>query len=475
MTPSTRTRLSRLFAASLLPVLLWASAATAQQATSTQPVDSIAAVVNEDVILRSELDRAVANIRSQYADRLNTLPPTDVLEQQVLDRLILQHLEVARATDSGITASDTDIDNAINGIAQQNQMTPDQLRERLTKDGMSMADFRANLRTEIITQKLQQSFAQSRVNVSEAEVDAAMATAANSIVRQYHLAHILIGTPDNASPDQVQAASTKIEGIKHQIEGGQLTFAAAAVRYSNSPNALEGGDLGWRSANEIPSAFASAIQQMQAGQIIGPIRGPSGFQLLQLVDTRDQAPASGEKVTQYSARQILVKVDVNTGDAAAKTKIDALAAQLAGGAEFGKLAKDNSDDQATRARGGDLGWFSADQQGATLGMQVAALSDGQTSPPFRTDAGWVIVQRQGSREISAANESMRTQVRETIGRRKMDDQWERFLREMRNEAYVDIRDAQGHSTRPDLPVTPKGEHPRAPMKVEGEASDNTLH
>ena len=474
MMPSPTLRLPRLFAAALLPVLLLAGSAVAQQSTTAQPVDSIAAVVNEDVILRSELDRAVANIRSQYADRLNTLPPPEVLERQVLERLILQRLELERATDGGITASDADIDGAINNIAQQNGLTQDQLRERVAKDGMSLADFRANLRNEIISQKLQQSFAQSRVNVSEAEVDAALANAGSTLTRQYHLAHILVSVPDNASPEQIQAAGTKIEGIKNHIEHGDITFAAAAVRFSNSPNALEGGDLGWRSANEIPPAFTSAIQQMQNGQIIGPIRGPSGLQLLQLVDSRDQAPASDQKVTQYSARQILVKVDATTSDAAAKTKIDALAASLAGGTDFGKLARESSDDQATRMRGGDLGWFSADQQSAVLGMQVAALSDGQTSAPFKTDEGWVIVQRQGTREISAADESMRNQVRGTIGRRKMDEQWERFQREMRNEAYVDIRDAQGHSTRPDLPETPK-DHPRTtPMTTPGGAAEGTI-
>ena len=472
MTSSPRTRLSRLLAAALLPVLLCVGAASAQQATSAQPVDSIAAVVNEDVILRSELDRAVANIRAQYAGQANTLPPPEVLERQVLERLILQRLEIERATEGGITATDADIDGAINNIAQQNGMTQDQLRERIAKDGMSLADFRANLRNEIISQKLQQSFAQSRVNVSEAEVDAALANAGSTLTKQFHLAHILVTTPDNATPDQVQAASTKIEGIKAQIEHGDLTFAAAAVRYSNSPNALEGGDLGWRNASEIPPAFASAIAQMQPGQIIGPVRGPSGFQLLQLVDTRDQAPASDQKVTQYSARQILVRIDANTNDAAAKTKIDALAARLAGGTDFAKLAREASDDQATRLRGGDLGWFSADQQSTALGLQVAALADGQTSAPFKTDEGWVIVQRQGTREISAANDAMRSQIRETIGRRKMDEQWERFQREMRNEAYVDIRDAQGRSTRTALPATAPERHQVTP--VQDQTDDHSL-
>lgn len=452
-------RKSRLLTSALLPLLLLAGSAQAQS-EGTQPVESIAAVVNEDVILRSDLDRAVANVRSQYADRPNMLPPADVLERQVLERLILQRLEIARAADAGITATDADIDSALASIARQNNLSQAQLLERVAKDGMTPAEFRANLRDEIIGQKLQQSFAQSRINVSEAEVDAALASAANTAVRQYHLAHILVATPDNASPEQVQAAVQKIEGIKRSIESRELTFAAAAVRYSNSPNALEGGDLGWRGANEIPPAFATAIQQMQPGQVIGPIRGPSGFQLLQLVDVRDQAPEAGEKVTQYSAREILIRVDANTSDADAKSRIDAIAGQLAAGGDFAKLARENSDDQTSRLRGGDLGWFTAESRGTAMGMQLAALADGQTSAPFKTDEGWVIVQRSGSREINSASEALRGQIRETIGRRKMEDEWGRFLREIRSEAFVDIRDAQGHSTLPELPAPPR-ERPRS--------------
>ncbi|MDE2406639.1 MAG: peptidylprolyl isomerase [Xanthomonadaceae bacterium] len=464
MTPSLRLRAPHSLLAALLPVLLFASGAPAQDYATPQPVDRIAAVVNEDVILRSELERAVANIRAQYAGRENQLPPADVLQRQVLERLILMRLQLARATDAGITATDQDLERAVQGVAQQNNMSVDQLRERIGKDGMSFAEFRNNLRDEIVTQKLRQSFAQGRINVSEAEVDAAMANASAAASQQFHLAHILIGTPEGATPEQIATAQKKVEGVKGLIDKGEMTFSAAAVRYSDSPNALEGGDLGWRGLNEIPPAFASAITQMQDGQVLGPIRGPSGFQLLQLVGSRTQAAASGEKVTQYSARQILVKVDDKTDDAAAKAKADTLAARLAGGADFAKLASDSSDDATTRRRGGDLGWVGADSYGTAYGMQLAALSDGQTSAPFKTDAGWVIVQRIGTREIAAGDENMRGQVRETIGRRKLEEEWNRWLREMRGEAYVDTRDDSGKSTRPALPETPKEQHKVTPVE-----------
>jgi peptidyl-prolyl cis-trans isomerase SurA len=476
MMPNFRTRAFRPLLLALLPALLFAGGALAQDATSSQqPVDRIAAVVNEDVILRSELDRAIANIRAQYAGQENQLPPADVLERQVLERLVLLRLQIARATDAGITATDQDLERAVQGVAQQNGLSVDQLRARIAQDGMSFQDFRNSMRDEIITQKLRQNFAQGRINVSEAEVDAAMASASTTAMQQFHLAHILISTPDGASPDQISTAQKKIEGVKGLIDRGEMTFAAAAVRYSDSPNALESGDLGWRSLNEIPPSFAAVIQQMEPGQIIGPIRGPSGFQLLQLIETRTATPGSGEKITQFSARQILVKVDDKTNDAAAKAKIDTLAARLDGGADFAKLAGEESDDATTRRRGGDLGWFSADTYGTTFGIQVAALSDGQISAPFKTDAGWVIVQRSGSREVAASDENLRAQIRETIGRRKLEEEWGRFLREMRGEAFVDVRDAQGKSTLPELQETPKERRKATlPMEQQDASSSGTL-
>ena len=259
MIHAPRLRTSRSMLAVVLAGLLAAGGASAQSYAGMESVDRIAAVVNEDVILRSELDRAIANIRAQYAGKEDQLPPAEVLERQVLERLILTRLQIERATDAGITVSDEELEQAVRSVAQQNSMDVDQLRARLAQDGMSFTSFRNNLRDEIVTQKLRQSFAQSRINVSEAEVDAALATASAAASQQFHLAHVLVATPDGATPEQLATAQKKIEGVKALIDKGEMTFAAAAVRYSDSPNALEGGDLGWRGLNEIPPAFAQTI------------------------------------------------------------------------------------------------------------------------------------------------------------------------------------------------------------------------
>ena len=427
--------------ARLLAVALLASASAfgaAAHAQPLQPVDRIAAVVNEDVILRSELDRAVRNILAQYASRQEQLPPRDVLERQVLERLILVRLQVARAAETGVRVSDEEADAATAAVAAQNNLTAEQLRQQLARDGVSYADFRNSLRDELVIQRLRQRFAQSRISVSDAEVDAALAVQSSGGT-QYRLAHILVALPEGATPEQIALAQQKIDGIKALIDKGEMEFAAAAVRYSNSPNALEGGDLGWRGLDEIPGAFAGSIRSMQPGQVIGPVRGPSGFQLLKLVETRDSAQAETRNVTQFRARHILVRTGDSVSDAQAKARIDTLRARIDGGADFAKVAAESSDDLNSRPQGGDLGWFVADAYGPEFGAQLTALQDGQVSPAFKTQAGWHLVQRVSTRQANVTDDSRRAQVRETIGQRKLEDEWNRLLRELRGEAYVDIR------------------------------------
>ncbi|WP_313460391.1 peptidylprolyl isomerase [Stenotrophomonas sp.] len=420
-------------------------------AQQTQSLDRIAAIVDEDVVLQSELDRAVANIKSQYAGRENQLPPDDVLRRQVLERLVLVKLQVARAESSGIKVGDQELNQAISAIAQQNGTSVDALRQRLAGDGVDFNDFRASVRDEITVQRLRQSFAQSRISVSEGEVDAALKQEATTGT-QYHLAHILIALPEAASADQIATGQKKADGVKALLDKGELDFNAAAVRYSDSPNALEGGDLGWRTLDEIPNAFAQMMTQMKAGDVVGPLRGPSGFQLLKLVEVRDAnaSAGGGQTITEYHGRHILIRVTDQQDSAAAKAKIDTLRARIAGGADFQAVARESSEDSNSKGQGGDLGWFPADAFGPDFGKQITGVSDGGVSQPFRTDAGWHIVQRVETRQTDASADNKRAQIRETIGRRKLEEEYNRFLQELRGEAYVDLRqgDAAAAATPP---------------------------
>ena len=422
---------------SLLTILIIGFSVSSINAQQLQLLDKIVAVVNESIILQSELDQAVGTILLRYQDRRNQLPPLSILEKQVLDRLILNKLQVVRAEESGIRISDQEVSNAIANIAQQNNVPLSQLGAHLMKDEMTLDDLRHSIYDELETQRLKQIFSRTQINVSESEIDAALAAQADSL--QYHLAHILIALPEGPTPEQIDIASKKIAAIKQQIDQGNITFSAAAVRYSDSPNALEGGDLGWRDLNEIPSAFSATLHTMTPGNIISPTRGSGGIQLVQLIDSRETENPGTSKVTQYRVDRILIAVDDNANTTQEKTKIDTLHAKLVGGANFAALAKENSNDTNTAVQGGRTDWFEQNIHSKELNIQIAELQDGQISKPFKTDEGWEIIRRVSTREIIVADEQNRQQLRQSIGQRKFDAQWENFLRQLRDEAYIDIR------------------------------------
>lgn len=418
----------------LLPVLL--AFATLAAPVQAQQIDGIVAVVDENVILQSELDRAVANVRAQYASDPNALPPDDVLRRQVLDRLVLLKLQVARANESGIRVSDAELDQATQAVMQQNRMTPEDFRRRIEAEGLSYEEFRRNLRDELLVQRLQQQLTRSRVSVSDAEVDNAIANGAGGSGEQVQIANILVALPDGATPEQAQTGLTKAQGIKDLIASGEMDFAAAAARYSDGPNALEGGTLGWRSYDEIPPLFANVVRELPPGGVTDPIRGPSGYTLLQVVDRRE---AQRQIATQYHARGILIRTSDVVSPEQAKQRIDAARARIAGGEDFAKVAREVSEDTSTRAEGGDMGWFEENAWGGAVAAQLTALEDGGLSQPFQSDVGWHLIERLGSRQQDVTEELRRNQVREAIARRKSEEEYDRFLRQLRSEAYVDVR------------------------------------
>ncbi len=407
-----------------------------------QTIDGIAAVVNEDVILRSEVKLATDNIVAQNAQRAADLPPRDILERQVLERLIMMRLQIARANSSGMRVEDAEVDQAVASIAQQNNLTTAQLVSQATQGGMSEKAFRKTIADELLLQRMKMAYAQSTIRVSESEVDNVLSSLSKGGT-QYHLANIVVTLPEGATSEQIELGQKKIDGIKAQIDRGEMDFTAAAMRYSNAPNALDGGDLGWRAIEEVPPAFAQQLVNMQQGEILGPVRGTTGFQLLKLVDIRQNA-AGTNTVTQYRIQQILIKSADPANDNAARAKAETLRARLVGGADFAKVAKSDSDDAATKDRGGEIDWRSQDALGE-VGATVAGLADNAVSEPIQTAEGWVIVKRLGTRQGVAASDDQRAQARDMIGRRKLEESYDRFLREMRGEAYIDIRRADGSS------------------------------
>jgi peptidyl-prolyl cis-trans isomerase SurA len=423
-----------LLLACLLTSSLWLGQARAQ-ALPVAPVDSIVAIVEEDVILRSELDRAVATIVNQYADRPQQLPPRDVLEKQVLERLVLLRLQLDRARSGGIRIGDAEVEGTIRRIAQQNSLSLEQLRQQLVRDGHVYEEFRSNLRDELTAQRLRQNVIQSRVNVSETEIDILLAS--NSLEqRRVHLGHLLVAVPDNAAQEQIDTARTKIEGVRDLIEKGSMDFATAAIRYSDAANALDGGDLGWRSVDEIPPMFTAMLGEMRAGQTSKPVRGPNGFHMLHLFEEDD---SNSESVTEFNARGILVRTTEMLDREQARAKAEALRARIAAGEDFAAIARAESDDTMSRSQGGDMGWFQQNAWGTAVANQIGRLGDGELSPVFETEAGFHLIQRIGVREQDVTEEARRARAREAIARRKSEDEYERFLRQLRDESFVELR------------------------------------
>lgn len=424
----------------------------AAQSPAGEPIDRIVAVVDEDVVLQSELDRDVARITAQYATSPQQLPPRDVLDRQVLDRLINQKIQIARADSTGVKVSDAEVDQALAGIAQQNKMEVAQLRGALQSQGLDFDQFRKGVREQLIVQRLRQRVAQSRAQVSDAEIDS-MVKNGNVKRGQLHLGYIVINVPDGATPDQIDAARAKADEAKKQIDGG-MDFAAAAIRYSSAENALQGGDLGWRNREELPQALGDAADAMQEGQVSAPLRGPNGFHLIKLLGKRD---GGAQMVTEYHARHILIKPSELVSNDQAEKKAIAVRQQIVGGEDFEKAAKESSNDEATARLGGDLGWFAGDAYGTQVGKALEGMKKGDVSQPFRTEAGWHIVQLVDTRSTDKAGELQRDQAKNIIFQRKAEDEYESFLRQIRSEAYVDIRLPGGNT-----PPTAAAPAPGAP-------------
>ncbi len=400
-----------------------------------QMIDRIVAVVNDGVILQSDLDQAMQSVVQQYAGHENELPPQQILERQVLQRLILMKLQVQKAGEQGVRVSNDDINKATAAVARQNHISVDQLRAAVTQQGGSFSDFQQQIADQIMVQRLRDSVIQSNVTVSDAEVDNLLKNPTYT-EQQVHLAHIRISTPAGASASDIQAAQQKAEAALKAIQGG-MSFASAAIQYSDADDALKGGDLGWRGLDEIPTGFVDIVGKMKPGQITQPLRGPNGFQILQLVGRR--APKT-TVVTEYHARQILVRPSELVSDQQAHKKIDDIYNRIVNKHEdFAALAKKLSDDDTTANNGGDMDWFQANAWGSVIQKKVEALKDGEVSKPFQVEGAWDIVQRLGVRQKDRTEETRRNQARQAIGNRKAQEAYENFLRQLRSEAYVDIR------------------------------------
>lgn len=415
--------------------LLAPAAAMAQMmASSSNSIDSIVALVDEDVILRSELDLAVAGIVDRVRASGESMPPMNLLENQVLERLIIRELQIQRALQTGIRISDADIDQALVTLSQQNGMTVQQLRQVIEGDGEDFAEFRRNIGEELMTERLRQRIVNGMEPITDTEVDILLASE-DLGGGEYNVSHIMVVIPDGSTPTQISEAKAKADDIYNRLTEG-LDFASAAISYSDSQEALEGGLVGWRDLNSVPAFFADAVRDLRPPQFTQPIRSPAGFHILKVNDYREQRQVV---IKEYHARHIMVEVDELMTPRLAMDTIIEVKGKLDDGEDFATLAKEYSDDPTSANLGGDMGWFQPEAFGDRVYQTLMAMQVGQTSEPFQTMGGWHIMELLDTREMDRTELAIRAEAREKIMMRKADQEIEKVLRQFRDEAFVEIR------------------------------------
>lgn len=410
------------------------AATTTAFAQTEEKIDSIVALVDDDVILRSELDIAIKGIVDRIRQQGGELPPQNLLEKQVLERLIIRRLQLLRAYQTGIRISDSDIDQSLMMLADQNQLSLMQLRQLIEADGEDFIEFRQNIGEEMMTERLRQRVVNSMDPITETEIDILLASERFN-TGEYNISHILIGLKEGATPQMIAEQESKANNLHQQLQEG-LDFASAAISYSDSQEALEGGLVGWRDLNSVPVAFSDAIKNLRAGQFTVPIRSPAGFHIIKVNEYRERSQVMA---TEFHARHIMIETNDLVGPRLAMERVRDIHKQLIDGADFAKLARENSDDVSSANLGGDMGWFMPQSYGERMEQTLSALQDGEISEPFQTENGWHIIERLGKREKDVTVESIRNAARNNLQQQKMDIELEKFLQEMRDEAFVEIR------------------------------------
>lgn len=402
-----------------------------------QELDAIVAVVNDDVVLESEVARETNLVIPQLQQQGTAVPPPEQLRKQVVERLILKRLQQQRAKQLGIEVDEGTLTEALTNIAARNGLSLDELKETLEAGGIRFEAFREDTRMQILQSRLQTQEVARNVQVTDQEVDRFLAKNASQLIprEQVRLQHILVALPEDPTPAQVAAAEAKAKGIVTKLRGG-ADFAAVAAASSDGRTALQGGDLGWFEMAAVPSLVTDLARTMAQGEITEPLRSPSGFNIIKLTDIKGGGPQS---LTQTNARHILIRTNELVSDADAKTRLNQLRSRIIGGDDFAALAQAHSDDTGSALKGGDLGWVNPGDTVPEFEQVMNALAPNEVSEPFRSPFGWHIVQVRERRTQDAAEGLLRLKAREAIQRRKAEEATDAWLRQLRDEAYVEVR------------------------------------
>lgn len=414
-----------------------AAAKAATSAKTDGALDRVVAVVNDEAITQYELAISRARTVRQLTESKVPIPPPDVLDKQVLERLINERALLQFAKESGIRVDDTTIERTIQRVAQENKMTADQLRAALEADKMTYSNYRDDIRRELIIQRIREREVDQKIFVSDAEVNNYLANAAAQAggENEYLLSHVLVRVPEQASPDVIAQRQKRAEDALAKIKAG-TSFAEIAASYSDASDALQGGTLGWRTPARLPTVFVDALPGLKKGDVSGVIRSPAGFHIVQLVDVRNLNAST--VVDQTHVRHILIKVNESVSEAEAKARIDRVREAIQNGAKFEDQARVNSED-ASSVKGGDLGWLSPGDTVPDFEAAFTKLKIGELSEPVRTVFGWHLIEVTERRQQDVTKDRQRAQARQAIQQRKSEEQFQEFVRTTRDRAYVEIK------------------------------------
>ncbi len=401
-------------------------------------VDAIAAIVNDDVVLVSEvMERYQALVDGLRAQGRTEIPPRDAVLGQILERLILENIQMQEAERRGIVLDDETLTAAVREYASQNGMDIDVFIRALDDEGLSYRGFREQVRRQLTIDRVQREVVNRRVYITEQDVKELIASPffAEQISDEYHIGHILLAVEPGTSKSALEAARANAERLAAELREG-ADFTAMAVKHSTASTALEGGDLGWRKASRIPSLFAEQVPELDVGGIIGPLRNASGFHLVKLLDKRG---ASQHTANETLVRHILLQPSAIRTDAETRAAIDAIHAELIDGGDFAQLAKQHSEDPGSALVGGELGWSAADQFVAVFQEAMAATTTGELSRPFRTEFGWHVLEVQDRRQQDASDEARRNYATRILHAQRFEERLQEWLTEIRGEAFVEQR------------------------------------
>jgi peptidyl-prolyl cis-trans isomerase SurA len=435
---------STLFGLTLLATTLVGLAAPAQAAP--QALDRIVAVVNDDVILDSDLTRAAGLAAGQIKDRGYEVPSDEVLRSQVLERLIMTKIQVTQAQQAGIRVDDRELNDYVAAVAAQNHASVAEFAEMVKREGIDFLAVREQIHDEAVIQRLRQKEVDSHVLVTEQDVNLYLSHDTTNDATEYHVAVILIAVPEGASTETREKAHKKAEEMMTRARGGE-DFAKLAIANSDGQQALQGGDLGWRSSGKLPTLFAGVVPRLQLNEISDVIESSSGYNVIKLTGRRNDD--ARQVVTETHAVHILVKPNKIRDEDATRVQAFELYDRLKGGGDFTALAKEFSDGPGSKGAGGDLGWQQPGVFAPDFQLRIDALTPGEVSAPFHTQFGWHIAKVLERRTRDTTDESRRNKARQAIFERKDAEEYEAWLRKLRGEAYVEYRLANGAtSTKP---------------------------